>query len=126
MELDNQKVEFDMKLSDAQLDELHKDYRHLWDKLKTLQYSDDKETLDVLLQEPDNVQNYEAAFFTLQIRHVNDTFDFDQYAITINNKSTFSDSADELVLEISKFDTWDAVEDKAMEAAEKWIKTVKR
>lgn len=126
MKLAKKTIKYDEQIDDEQLKELKNNYIHLWNKLKTLEYSDDKQQLQVLYQEPDNIRNYEAAFFTLQIRHQNDIYHFDQFNIIVNNKSTFNDSKNEVVLEIAKFDTWEDLENKAMEVVQEWYQKTKK
>lgn len=126
MELDNKKIEFGGDFSDQQIDELHEHYQKLWKQLKTLEYTTDKQQMEVLYQEPDNTQNYEAGTFTLQIRHPNDQFDFDEYAIIVNNRTTFADSEEEVVLQLAKFDSFEDLSNMAMRRAQQWIDSVKK
>lgn len=126
MELAGKAIHYDDQLTDEQLAELHKNYQALWDKLKTLEFTTAKQQLQVLYQEPDNIRNYEAGFYTLQIRYINDTHHFDQFAIIVNNRSTFNDSKDEIVLELSQFDNWAALEKAAMTAASDWCDKIKK
>lgn len=125
MELAGKTIKYDEDLSDAQVAELHQHYAEIWQKLKQVEFKNDKKELQVLYQEPDNTANYEAAFFTLQVRHFNDRFHFDEYNIIINNKSTFNDSKDESVVELSKFDNWTDLTKVVLSEAEKWTAKVK-
>lgn len=126
MKLAGKEIHYDDQLSDEQLQELSQNYQDLWDKLKTLEYTIDTQQMQVLYQEADNIRNYEAGFFTLQIRYKNDTHHFDQFTIIVNNRSTFNDSKDEIVLEMSQFEKWDDLEKAAMEAASNWCDKMKR
>lgn len=120
MELAGKKVTYDEELSDTQLQELHTNYQHLWQALKVVEFDDGQRELQVLYQEADNTANYEAAFFTLQVRHRDDRFHFDEYTIIVNNKSTFNDSDDEEVIELSQYDDWAKLEAQAVTSAKKW------
>lgn len=62
MELDGKEIKENEQLTDAQLTELHQQYQALWDKLKKDNYKTDHQFMEVLYEEPDNIQNYEAAF----------------------------------------------------------------
>ena len=90
MELDGKEIKENEQLTDAQLTELHQQYQALWDKLKKDNYKTDHQFMEVLYEEPDNIQNYEAAFFTYQIRKDTGDNQFDQLNIILNNKPTFT------------------------------------
>lgn len=127
MKLAGKTIQYDEDLSDAQVNELHENYLKIWDKLKQFDFDDGKRELEVLYQEPDNTATYEAAFFTLQVRHRDDRFLFDEYTIIINNKSTFNDSEDESVVELSKYDNWDDLTKQVLaEAKNGWLKLSSR
>lgn len=121
MELAGKKIEYDEDLSDDQVAELHEHYTKIWDELKQFEFKDADRELQVLYQEPDNTSIYEAAFFTLQVRHFNDRFRFDEYTIIVNNKSTFNDSAEESVIELSKYADWDALVKDVLATAKEWV-----
>lgn len=125
MKLAGNLIKYDEDLSDEQVAELHQHYAKIWDELKQFEFTNDQKQLQVLYQEPDNTANYEAAFFTLQVRHFNDQFHFDEYTIVINNKSTFNDSEEESVVELSKFEDWDALTKEVLSAAKDWVQTIK-
>ncbi|MCT2892477.1 hypothetical protein [Lacticaseibacillus paracasei] len=126
MELDGKEIKENEQLTDAQLADLHKQYEALWDKLKKDNYRTEHQFMEVLYEEPDNSQNYEAAFFTYQIRKDTGDNQFDQLAITLNNKPTFHDQPDEFVFEISDYADMDALHKAIEEKAQPWIKAHKR
>ena len=109
MELDGKEIKENEQLTDAQLTELHQQYQALWDKLKKDNYKTDHQFMEVLYEEPDNIQDYEAAFFTYQIRKDTGDNQFDQLNIILNNKPTFHDQPDEFVFEISDYSDMDAI-----------------
>ncbi|MFD1672413.1 hypothetical protein ACFQ5M_09910 [Agrilactobacillus yilanensis] len=125
MKLTGKEIVYDEDLTDAQVDELHQHYLEIWDALKQFEFKNADRQLQVLYQEPDNTATYEAAFFTLQVRHFNDRFHFDEYNIIINNKSTFNDSDDESVIELAKFDDWAALTKSVLDAAKAWVAEIK-
>ncbi|KMO58342.1 hypothetical protein PZ03_04480, partial [Lacticaseibacillus rhamnosus] len=122
MELDGKEIKENEQLTDAQLTELHQQYQALWDKLKKDNYKTDHQFMEVLYEEPDNIQNYEAAFFTYQIRKDTGDNQFDQLNIILNNKPTFHDQPDEFVFEISDYSDMDAIYQAIEEKAQPWIK----
>ena len=126
MELDGKEIKENEQLTDAQLADLHKQYEALWDKLKKDNYRTEHQFMEVLYEEPDNSQNYEAAFFTYQIRKDTGDNQFDQLTITINNKPTFHDQPHEFVFEISDYADMDALHKAIEEKAQPWIKAHKR
>lgn len=126
MELDGKEIKENEQLTDAQLADLHKQYEALWDKLKKDNYRTEHQFMEVLYEEPDNSQNYEAAFFTYQIRKDTGDNQFDQLTITLNNKPTFHDQSDEFVFEISDYADMDALHKAIEEKAQPWIKAHKR
>ncbi|QEM96655.1 hypothetical protein [Lacticaseibacillus paracasei] len=126
MELDGKEIKENEQLTDAQLADLHKQYEALWDKLKKDNYRTEHQFMEVLYEEPDNSQNYEAAFFTYQIRKDTGDNQFDQLTITLNNKPTFHDQLDEFVFEISDYADMDALHKAIEEKAQPWIKAHKR
>ena len=83
MELDGKEIKENEQLTDAQLADLHKQYEALWDKLKKDNYRTEHQFMEVLYEEPDNSQNYEAAFFTYQIRKDTGDNQFDQLTINL-------------------------------------------
>ena len=126
MELDGKEIKENEQLTDAQLTELHQQYQALWDKLKRDNYKTDHQFMEVLYEEPDNIQDYEAAFFTYQIRKDTGDNQFDQLNIILNNKPTFHDQPDEFVFEISDYSEMDAIYQAIEEKAQPWIKAHKR
>ena len=126
MELDGKEIKENEQLTDAQLTELHQQYQALWDKLKKDNYKTDHQFMEVLYEEPDNIQDYEAAFFTYQIRKDTGDNQFDQLNIILNNKPTFHDQPDEFVFEISDYSDMDAIYQAIEEKAKPWIKAHKR
>ena len=126
MELDGKEIKENEQLTDAQLADLHKQYEALWDKLKKDNYRTEHQFMEVLYEEPDNSQNYEAAFFTYQIRKDTGDNQFDQLTTTLNNKPTFHDQPDEFVFEISDYADMDALHKAIEEKAQPWIKAHKR
>ncbi|KMO56705.1 hypothetical protein PZ00_02985, partial [Lacticaseibacillus rhamnosus] len=122
MELDGKEIKENEQLTDAQLTELHQQYQALWDKLKKDNYKTDHQFMEVLYEEPDNIQDYEAAFFTYQIRKDTGDNQFDQLNIILNNKPTFHDQPDEFVFEISDYSDMDAIYQAIEEKAQPWIK----
>ena len=126
MELDGKEIKENEQLTDAQLADLHKQYEALWDKLKKDNYRTEHQFMEVLYEEPDNSQNYEAAFFTYQIRKDTGDNQFDQLTITLNNKPTLHDQPDEFVFEISDYADMDALHKAIEEKAQPWIKAHKR
>ena len=126
MELDGKEIKENEQLTDAQLADLHKQYEALWDKLKKDNYRTEHQFMEVLYEEPDNSQNYEASFFTYQIRKDTGDNQFDQLTITLNNKPTFHDQPDEFVFEISDYADMDALHKAIEEKAQPWIKAHKR
>jgi hypothetical protein len=121
MELAGKKIAFDDDLSDAQLADLHTHYLKLLKVLKQFEFKDKDRQLQVLYQEPDNTHTYESGYFTLQIRHFGDQYRFDEYNITLNNRSVFNDSPDEYVVQLAKYDSWQQIDDEAVEHAKKWV-----
>ena len=50
------------------------------------------------------------------------TFEFkDEFNITINNRSVFNDNPDELVIQLAKYDDWDALTADAVKHAKAWV-----
>ncbi|QFR24311.1 hypothetical protein [Schleiferilactobacillus harbinensis] len=122
MELAGKKIAFDEDLSDAQIKDVHEHYNQLWDTLKkTFEFKDDKRQLQVLYEEADNEHTYESGYFVLQIRHFGDQYRFDEFNITINNRSVFNDNPDELVIQLAKYDDWDALTADAVKHAKAWV-----
>ncbi|ERL64938.1 hypothetical protein [Schleiferilactobacillus shenzhenensis] len=126
MELAGKKIAFDQDLSDDQLKDLHEHYTKLWNTLKQFEFKDDKRQLQVLYEEADNTHTYESGYFVLQIRHFGDQYRFDEYNITVNNRSVFNDSPDEYVIQLSNYKDWDEVTADAVKHATKWVQDMNK
>ena len=126
MELDGKEIKENEQLTDAQLADLHQQYQALWEKLKQANYRTEHQFMEVLYEEPDNVQDYEAAFFTYQIRKDTGDNQFDQLNIILNNKPTFHDQPDEFVFEISDYPDMNAIYTAIEAKAKPWLQAHKR